>query len=115
LIEQLPANTSGVTAALLLGEGAPMTAEDWAKYKITGVVHVLAISGQHLVILGGAMWFVLRRCGVRQRHSAIFIALFLLTYALLTGGRPPAMRAAVSGCAICLALVLRRRVLPANL
>ncbi|MGH7223894.1 MAG: ComEC/Rec2 family competence protein, partial [Gemmataceae bacterium] len=39
----------------------------------------------------------------------------VLGYALLTGGRPPALRSAVAVCAVCGGLMLRRRVLPANL
>ena len=52
--------------------------------------------------------------GVRRRRGAWLVALVLLGYALLTGGRPPAMRAAVMVCAACLGLVLRRPVLAAN-
>jgi competence protein ComEC len=43
------------------------------------------------------------------------VAAVLLGYALLTGGRPPALRSAVAVCAVCGGLILRRRVLPANL
>jgi competence protein ComEC len=115
LTSALPERTRGVAVALLLGEGAPMTRDDWDKYLLTGVIHVLAISGQHLVILAAVLWFLLPRLHVRQRPAAIFVAGFLLGYALLTGGRPPALRSAVVVCAACTALVLRRRTLHANL
>ena len=89
-----------------------MTPHEWDKYIRTGVVHVLAISGQHLVILAGFLWFALPRLGVRQRHGAWIVAVVVLGYALLTGGRPPALRAAVAVCAVCGGLILRRRVYP---
>jgi competence protein ComEC len=114
LAEALPPDTSGVATALLLGEGSPLTADDWDRYVRGGVIHVLAISGQHLVILALFLWWVLRLFGVRQRRGAVLVAVFLLLYALLTGGHPPAMRSAVTVCALALGLVLRRRVLPAN-
>lgn len=101
--------------ALLLGEGAPMTTDAWAKYVRTGVVHVLAISGQHLVVVALFLWAVTRLLGVRQRRAAVVVALVLLGYALLTGGRPPALRSAVGACLVCGGLVLRRPVVPANL
>jgi competence protein ComEC len=115
LSETLPPRSEGLASALLLGEGSSMTRADWDKYIRTGVIHVLAISGQHLVILAAFLWFVLPRLGVRQRHAAWMVALVLLAYALLTGGRPPALRSAVAVCAVCGGLILRRRVLPANL
>ncbi len=111
----LPPRTEGLACALLLGEGSSMTRPEWDKYIRTGVLHVLAISGQHLVILAAFLWFALPRLGVRQRQAAWIVALVLFGYALLTGGRPPALRSAVTVCAVCGALVLRRRVLPANL
>jgi competence protein ComEC len=110
----LPRETSGLAMALLLGEGAPLTSEDWDKYVRTGIIHVVAISGQHLVILAAAMWVVLRLAGVRQRTGAATVALCLLAYALLSGGRPPAMRSAVAVCAAAGAVLLRRRTLAAN-
>jgi competence protein ComEC len=115
LLEQAIApEQSGVAVALLLGEGSTMTGEDWEKYIKTGVIHVLAISGQHLVVLAGFLWLVLRLTGVRRRYSAWFVALFLLAYALMAGGRPPVLRSAVTVCACCVGMLLRRPVLPAN-
>ncbi len=114
LQETLPPSTSGVATALLLGEGSTMTSADWDKYIRTGVIHVLAISGQHLVVLAVFLWFALRVAGVRRRQGAAFVGLFLLGYALLTGGRPPVMRAAVTVVIACLGLILRRPVLAAN-
>ncbi|MFO0879163.1 MAG: ComEC/Rec2 family competence protein [Gemmataceae bacterium] len=106
---------AGLARALLLGEGAPLSADDWGKYVRTGVVHVLAISGQHLLVVGLFLWSAARLVGLRQRHAAILVAGVLLGYALVTGGRPPALRAAVGVCALCLGLVLRRPAVPANL
>ncbi|HEY7330915.1 MAG TPA: DNA internalization-related competence protein ComEC/Rec2 [Gemmataceae bacterium] len=115
LRETLPPHHERLAEALLLGEDASMTRAEWDKYIRTGVLHVLAISGQHLVILAGFLWFALPRLGVRQRHAAWIVALVVLGYALVTGGRPPALRAAVAVCAVCGAMILRRRVLLANL
>jgi competence protein ComEC len=113
--DALPPETAATAAALVLGEDAAMSHAEWDKYIRTGVVHVLAISGQHLMILALVLWWVVRRAGVRQRYGAIAVGAFVLAYALLTGGRPPALRAAVAVCAACGALVLRRRTLSANL
>ncbi len=115
LADALPPETAGTAAALILGEGSAMTQAEWDQFIRNGVVHALAISGQHLMILAVALWWVLRRFGVRQRRGAVAVAAFVLAYALLTGGRPPALRAAVAVCAACGALALRRRTLPANL
>lgn len=105
---------SGVAVALILGQGSTMTNEDWDIYMRTAVIHVLAISGQHLVVLAFFLWFILRFMFVPRRRGAVFVALFLLLYALLTGGRPPVMRSAVTVCVICGGYLLRRPAMPAN-
>ncbi|MFO0806171.1 MAG: ComEC/Rec2 family competence protein [Gemmataceae bacterium] len=63
---------------------------------------------------GGFVWFVLRAAGVRQRRGAWIVMFVMIGYALLTGARPSAVRAAVMVCSLCGALVLRRPALPAN-
>ena len=103
-----------VAAALLLGEGSGMTGEDWEKYLQTGVIHVLAISGQHLVVLAGFLWLLARSGGFRRRYAAPWIAVFLIVYALLTGGRPPVMRSAWVVAAYAGGILMLRPVSHAN-
>jgi competence protein ComEC len=114
LQEELPPPESGVATALLLGEGSTMTGPEYEKYIRTGVIHVLAISGQHLAVLAWFAWGTLRLLGVRRRRGAVLVMAFLLGYALLTGGRPPAMRAAVMVCVIGGGILLRRPPNAAN-
>jgi competence protein ComEC len=115
LTAALPQRTQGVACALLLGEGAPMTRADWDRYARTGIIHILAISGQHLVILAAGLGFVFRVLGTRQRSATVVIVVVLVAYALVTGGRPPALRAAVTAAGACIALLLRRPTQASNL
>jgi competence protein ComEC len=108
LAQALQPEQSGVAAALLLGEGSTMTSEGWQRYIRTGAIHVLAISGQHLMILAAFLWLLLRSIGVRRRPGVLVIAVLIFAYAFLTGGRPPAIRAAVTIAAGAGALWLGR-------
>jgi competence protein ComEC len=110
----LPPERSGVAAALILGDGSAMAQAEWDKYIRTGVIHALAISGQHLLILAGFIWATLRLAGVRRKRGAWLVMIVLIGYAAMTGGRPPATRAAVMVGLICFGLILNRVVLPAN-
>lgn len=115
LMEYLPQSTAPLATTLLLGEGAPIERQEWDRYLRTGIVAVLAISGQHLVILGFFLEASGRFFGWRLRPRSLSVALFLLGYALLTGGRPPAIRAAVVVLAFALAVWCQRRTRPVNL
>jgi competence protein ComEC len=110
----IPGEEAGLAAALLLGDNDALDRSEWDAYVRTGVIHVLAISGQHLVILAGFVWFVFRLLDVRRRHGAWFVLAVMIAYTLLTGARPSAVRAAVMVCIICLGIVLRRRTVTAN-
>ncbi len=104
----------GLAVALLLGDGSALPETEWAKYKRTGVVHVLVVSGQQLTVLGWFLWFVLRRLGLRARTGAVVVAVVLAAYALLVGGAPPATRAAVMAAAVCGGMLVGRPVRWAN-
>lgn len=114
LADAIDPDEAGLAAALLLGDGTALDRAEWDRYIRTGVVHVLAISGQHLVVLAVFAWLVLRVVGVRRRNGAWAVALLLIGYAILTGGRPSAVRAAVMVAVLCGGLVLRRPVRKAN-
>lgn len=114
LTERLPAKDAVVARALLLGDTGAMDRAEWDAYVRTGVVHVLAISGQHLVVLGSFVWLVLRIAGVRRGRGAWVVVLLLGGYAIVTGLKPSGVRAAVMVAAVCGGLILRRRAIPAN-
>jgi competence protein ComEC len=70
LQQSLPPDESGLAAALLLGDNDELDRTEWDVYVRTGTIHVLAISGQHLVILAGFVWCVLQIFDVRRRYGA---------------------------------------------
>jgi competence protein ComEC len=114
LDESLPPAEAGVAAALLLGDGTALARADWEKYIRTGVIHVLAVSGQHLAVLAAFAWVVLRGVGVRRRWGALIVGLGLCYYSALAGGRPPVLRSAVMVAVASGGVVLRRPTSAAN-
>lgn len=114
LDESFPQREASLARALLLGDGSAMDRDEWDAFTRTGVIHVLAISGQHLVILAGFVWWTLRLVGVRRRRGALIVIALVVGYAILTGLRPSATRAAIMVTAGCGGLLLRRPVHRAN-
>jgi competence protein ComEC len=115
LRDHLPDRQAAIAEALLLGRTSALSREEWDAFVRTGVVHVLAISGQHLGVLAGLLWLLLRLGGTERRLGATIVAAVLLAYTLLVGARPPVLRAACMGWAVGAALWLRRPVLPLNI
>jgi competence protein ComEC len=110
----LPEERRDLARALLLGQQDALEQEQWDRFQRTGVVHVLAISGQHLVVLAGFLALVLRLLQVPQRHAAILVPGLLLSYALLTGWRTPVRRAVFMVGSYYGGFWFRRVLLPAN-
>lgn len=110
----LPPREAVVARALLLGDTAAMSRAEWDGYIRTGVVHALAISGQHLVVLAGFVWIAFRVVGVRRTQGAWVVLVLILGYTVLTGMRPSGVRAAVMVTVVCGGLILRRPVFAAN-
>jgi competence protein ComEC len=114
LSREVSPGQANTAAALLLGDTQAMSTEEWDHYVRTGVIHVLAISGQHLAILAFFLWIVLRSLGLRNRPTAIVVAVILVGYAVMTGGRPSAMRAAAMTVAVSGGILLGKPALRAN-
>lgn len=95
LRRDLPRRRSELFVALLLGHRPGIDAEDRARFGESGMGHLLAVSGLHLAILAGLVGLVLRTIGVGRRATGITLAVFAVLYAIVAGGRPPVVRAAV--------------------
>lgn len=113
-LEQNLSVEPALAAALLLGDGSGMSRSEWDKFLQSGVVHALAISGQHLVVLAVFLAFLRRLLFMPLAPATLGIVVILFAYALLTGGRPPAVRAAWMVLVGCLAILGRRCPTPLN-
>jgi competence protein ComEC len=110
----LPQGRAEIAVALLLGRYELLEEDVTERYMRTGTMHILAISGQHLAILAGFLWLVLRFVPIPRKWGAIVLGVVVVSYALLTGARPPVLRAAVLVCALIGAIVLDVRLRKAN-
>jgi len=79
-----------------------------------GVGHILAVSGYRVLLLGEMAGFLLSLARVTRRARAFFAAPLLLFYMLLTGSRPPVVRATVMALLSQAAPAFARRVSPRN-
>ncbi len=95
LIRHLDAETVPIASALLLGERSAITTDQRDSFARSGMMHVLAVSGLHVGILAGFVWFACRILRVSPTGTALVIVAVVAGYAVLTGGRPPVLRAAV--------------------
>ena len=107
LLRQAPDRaTAGVLAALAIGDQAAIGRDDWDLFRITGVAHLMSISGLHVTMFAwlasaviGACWkWAARGGGTWPLHLPAPVArrwggwLCATAYALLAGWGVPAQR-----------------------
>jgi len=114
LAEYLDPRHAGMAAAVLLGERGRIDGGRRETFAVTGSIHLLVISGLHLGILAGALFWVLRRTPLPRGWTIAMVAAVMIFYTLLVDAGPPVVRAAVLVLVLCAATYSGRHVLSFN-
>src|SRR5699024_1151824 len=80
--------------ALVLGDKSELDKPLIQLFQRWGLSHILAISGLHVGIIVGLIYFIFVRFSITTKEKAQFIImLFLPSYAILAGSEPSVLRA----------------------
>jgi competence protein ComEC len=122
IADSLPPREAALLRALVIGDEASVTPEDWDAISAAGLAHLLSVSGLHIALVWGmlfavARWTLARSEGLLLRADVRMLAATLALppaafYAALAGLSVPAARS-VSMTALCVSsLVLGREASP---
>ncbi|MBR2198939.1 MAG: DNA internalization-related competence protein ComEC/Rec2 [Fibrobacter sp.] len=89
-----PAET-GLLMGLLAGDRSGIPEALRSDFQRSGLVHVLAISGFHVVLLAGLLMTFLKATGLPHRIVRVVGILLLAIYVPVTGGSPAVTRAVI--------------------
>ncbi len=80
LVQGYSAETRGLIGAMLLGDRAELSDSLYTSYRDTGVVHILAISGLHVVLIFGIIYYLLYplRWLIGNNRTRILISLLII-------------------------------------
>jgi len=104
--------TAEMAAALALGRRDLLPREVRDRWRRSGLAHLIAVSGLHVGLVGGAVWILLALTGVSPRTTRIAVLIAVPAYAILAGAAPSAMRAALMAAIYLGARLLGRAILP---
>ena len=93
MLRHLDGSRLEVASALLLGDRSGLTDEVRKRFVNSGSMHVLAISGLHVGILAGFVWIGCRWLNLSNFSRLLVLLTILIVYTMMTGGRPPVVRA----------------------
>ena len=111
---------AGILIALAMGERSGITDEQWDVFRATGTSHLVAISGLHIGLLAGFIFYITRRvwpyCGsaalvlAAPRAAALMSMLVAIFYAALSGFAIPSQRALIMISIVMFSIFSLRKV-----
>lgn len=93
----MPLPEVAILEALTLGNKRSLTDNLKEQFNITGTRHVVAISGMHIIILSGALMFLLIILGLRRGQAFYFTLAVLILFIIMVGAPTSAIRAGIMG------------------
>lgn len=110
----------GVIQALTIGSQTAISQAQWQVFRVTGVVHLIVISGSHISLIAGLVYLWVRRIWAwsgtlrisPQQAAALLAWLTALFYAGLAGYSIPTLRALIMLSVALAAISWQRHVAP---
>ena len=113
-LRALGKNLSGekrdLVESILLGQRQGLDNSTKDLFAKTGTMHIIAVSGLHVGIIGAAVLAVMLFLRFPKKIAYVITILGIFSFALMSGARPSAMRAAIMLSFLLLSQVLDRRV-----
>lgn len=121
IAEKLPAEEASVAAAIITGNRELMTQKQIEEYRDSGLAHFLSISGLHMSMLAGLMFFFVRlvmafipalSLRYNSKKTAAILALLISTiYLCISGAAVPTQRAYIMTFVVLLAVLFERQAI----
>ena len=117
----LPPDEAGITAAIVAGDRSGIRQEITENYRNSGLAHFLSISGLHMSMLAGLMFFLVRLLlalipplALRydsKKIAAVFAILMSAVYLMISGAEIPSQRAFIMTFIVLLGVLFARKAI----
>lgn len=104
-----PDDTLGFARALLLGDSSKLTYQEDSAFRVSGIRHVIAVSGLHVSILFSVVYLF----GGRNRVLGVVLGIpVLVVFAAIAGFTPSILRACIMQALMLFSLLLNKQYDP---
>ena len=104
----------GLVEALLLGYRGNIDSGTYRAFRETGLLHFISLSGMHLGILVGIIWWLCKTAGLMKPARAVVCIISISIFLLIVPPRAPIQRAAIISFVFCVSFFFRRYSNPIN-
>ncbi len=88
----LPTDIGGFIIGITIGEKELLSDELLNRFNITGTSHIIVVSGMHIAVLSGFLYYVLKRI-LNFRIASVISIVFVVLFMAFTGFTPSVIRA----------------------
>ena len=106
---RLTPDDAGMLNAMLFGDRSRLTHQLRLGFERTGSFHLFVVSGMHVALLAGLVFWIARRLRLRNWLATLLTLTLTYAYALLTGFGVPVQRALLMTAVFLLARLLSRQ------
>lgn len=104
----------GLLEALLLGYRGNIDSTTYRAFRKTGLLHFISLSGMHLGILVGIIWWLCKTAGLMKPARAVICIVAISIFLLIVPPRAPTLRAAIICWVFCVSFFFHRYSNPIN-
>jgi competence protein ComEC len=118
--ELMSPRNAGIATGILIGEASQINPKDFDAIRVAGTAHLIAISGMHIALIAGIVFFcikwILARIEIIARRFCIkkisaFVAIFVTYFYLLLAGSPVSgERAFIMSILVLIAIILDKEI-----
>jgi len=105
---------AGIIQAFLLGDRYDIPKNVYELFRLSGVAHIIAISGFNIGIVAQVIFLILKMLSIPRKGQYVLTMAFLIFYAFLTGGQPPVVRATIMAVIFLTSFLIEREPEPVN-
>jgi len=99
-----PPDQASLVPALVVGDVSAISTSMNDEFRVTGLLHLMAVSGANLAILLSFLSVLARRCGVRGRWLTLVSVIGVVVFIALCHSEPSVLRAAAMGVVTLMAV-----------
>jgi len=100
---------AALAAGFLIGETRDIPPEVYQRFRDSGTLHLLAVSGSNVALVLAFVTLLLRPFGLKRRRRALVLLGVIVVFALLSYGEPSVVRASVMATLVIGAGLVQRR------
>lgn len=93
VLDRAAGEDASIFQAMLLGNKTNLEKETKTLYQMSGIIHILAISGLHISMLGLGLYKILKKLGLGMYGAGFLAFLIMIEYGMMTGSSVSAIRA----------------------